>query len=313
MEVQPALARALTVEDFRIIRVLGEGGQGMVSLVQDKATDKLYALKAIKKHTLQTKDLPTVFVEQNIMKTLSGSPFFTSLKGSFEDEDHFFLLTACDYLSGGDLNDRLLKEGKLSTEEARLYSAQILLAMAELRRHRIVHRDLKPKNILLNAQNEAIISDFGLSRTFGRATSEQPWRMRKMWQNKEDQDDLADAFPQSGAAMDKTQATCGTFGYMAPELFTGDHSYEVDVWAYAATLYEMLHGKLPFGFEVNVPSMELVSRTILEDVEVGHEVDPDAADLLLAMFAKDPLRRPTWEQIKEHPWFDPMCVYFNYS
>ncbi|KAI8973131.1 kinase-like domain-containing protein [Trametes punicea] len=291
--------RILKVEDFRIIRVLGEGGQGLVLLVQDQVTDRLFALKVIKKHKLQTKDLSTVFVEQDIMKTLAGNPLFPALKGSFEDEDHFFLLT--DYYPGGDLNDRIRKEGKLPTDVARRYAAQIVLAMEELRRQRIIHRDIKPKNILLTEQDEVIVTDFGLSRMFGRTVEQQPWRLRKIWQHKED---FAEDGSETISEMDKTQATCGTFGYIAPEMFTGDHSYEVDVWSFAVTLYEMLHGKLPFGFGDGSPTMEFITRVIVEAVEIDDEVDADANDLLQAMFAKDPNKRPTWEQIKEHPWFD---------
>ncbi|KAI9068834.1 kinase-like protein [Trametes sanguinea] len=294
--------RALKTEDFRMIRVLGEGGQGLVMLVQDRLTDKLYALKAIKKHRLQTQDLPTVFVEQNVMMTLAGRPLFTSLKGSFEDEDHFFLLT--DYCSGGDLDERIRKEGKLPTDVARRYAAQIVLAMEELRQMRIVHRDIKPKNILLTAQDEVIVTDFGLARTFGRTREQQPWRMRKIWQRKEN---LAeDEGTKTGPQRDRSGGGCGTFGYIAPEMFAGDYSYEVDVWSFAVTLYEMLHGKLPFGYDRvdGATTNELITRTFVVPVEIDSDMDADAADLLQAMLAKDPLKRPTWDQIKEHPWFD---------
>ncbi|CDO70434.1 hypothetical protein BN946_scf184999.g75 [Trametes cinnabarina] len=299
----PAPARRLLkVEDFCVIRVLGEGGQGLVSLVQDKITGNLYALKAIKKHRLQTRDLPTVFVEQDILKTLVGRPFFTSLKGSFEDEDYFFLLM--DYCPGGDLDERIRKEGKLPTDVARRYAAQIVLAMEDLRRNRIVHRDVKPKNILLTAEDEVIITDFGLARTFGRTIEQQPWRARQIWQLMED--GTGDGGLQTGSQRDKSVSGCGTFGYIAPEMFSAEYSYEVDVWSFAVTLYEMLHGKLPFGFDRTdgATTHELITRSIILPVEIGSEVDADATDLLQSMLAKDPLKRPTWEQIKEHPWFD---------
>ena len=117
--------------------------------------------------------------------------------------------------------------------------------MEELRRQRIIHRDIKPQNILLNAQDEAIISDFGLARTFGRTVEQQPWKKRKMWQHKEDtEEDDADAAELS-VKKDHTQGGCGTFGYIPPEMFESkDHSYEADVWSFAVTLYEMLHGKV---------------------------------------------------------------------
>ncbi|KAH9896508.1 kinase-like domain-containing protein [Cubamyces lactineus] len=286
---EPTCERVLKIEDFRVIRVLGEGGQGLVMLVHDKLTNKLFALKAIKKEVLPTKDFLTAFVEQNIMQTFAGNPFFTALKGSFEDDDHFYLIT--DYLSGGDLSNRIRKQGKLPNNEARRYAAQIILGMEELRRQRIIHRDIKPQNILLNAQDEAIISDFGLARTFGRTDIE------------EDGDEL-----EPSLRKDQTQAACGTFGYIPPEMFeSGTHSYEADVWSFAVTLYEMLHGKLPFGYENReMPTNEAISHVVLDAVEIDDHVDPDANDLLQAMLAKDPMRRPTWEQIKEHPWFDAM-------
>ncbi|KAI0827214.1 kinase-like domain-containing protein [Trametes gibbosa] len=206
-------------DHFRIIRVLGEGGQGVVLLVELKATGRLYALKVIKKHSLSTLDLRTVFVEQDAMKTINNNPFFTSLKGSFEDEDNFFLLT--DYHSNGDLNDRIKEKGRLSSDEARSYAAQIIIGLEKLHHQRIIHRDIKAKNILINAQNEVIISDFGLSRMFGRTMEEQPWRAHK------------------------TDMTCGTMSYMSPELFFGmGYSYTLDNWAFAVTLYEMLYGKV---------------------------------------------------------------------
>ncbi|KAI0655024.1 kinase-like domain-containing protein [Cubamyces menziesii] len=287
---EPACERILTIDDFRPIRVLGEGGQGIVMLVHDTLTDKLFALKAIKKEMLHTKDFITAFVEQNVMQTFAGNPFFTGLKGSFEDDDHFYLIT--DYLPGGDLSSRIRKQGKLSANEARRYAAQIIVGMEELRRQRIIHRDIKPQNILLNAQDEAIISDFGLARTFGRTDTE------------EDDEDAAEL----SIKKDHTQGGCGTFGYIPPEMFESkDHSYEADVWSFAVTLYEMLHGKLPFGYgNKGMPTNEAISHVVLAAVEVDDHVDRDASDLLQAMLAKDPSRRPTWEQIKEHPWFDTM-------
>ena len=97
---EPACERILTIDDFRPIRVLGEGGQGIVMLVHDTLTDKLFALKAIKKEMLHTKDFITAFVEQNVMQTFAGNPFFTGLKGSFEDDDHFYLITVSTHLLG---------------------------------------------------------------------------------------------------------------------------------------------------------------------------------------------------------------------
>ncbi|KAH9855548.1 kinase-like domain-containing protein, partial [Lenzites betulinus] len=253
----------------------------MVLLVEHNATGQLYALKVIKKNSLSTEDLRTVFVEQDVMKTLNGNPFFTSLKGSFEDADNFFLLM--DWHIGGDLDARIKEEGRLSTDEARSYAAQIIIGMEELHRQRIIHRDIKPKNILLNAQHEVIITDFGLSRMFGRTVDEQP-----------------------ALVVDKTDSTCGTATHMSPELFVNmGYSYSLDHWAFAVTLYEMLYGKLPFIPENAASFEEFVIRVRHEAVKVDDKaVDRDANDLLQMMLDKDLHRRPTWAQIKKHKWFN---------
>ncbi|KAI0668905.1 kinase-like domain-containing protein, partial [Trametes maxima] len=279
--------RALNIDDFRLLRYLGGGGQGQVWLVEHTRSRRLYALKAANKRALGAAHYASVFVEQDVMKMLSGNAFFNSLQGSFEDDEFFFVLM--DYHPGGDLDTRIRKEPRAALDMRRV-AAEILHAMEALHRRGIIHRDLKPQNVLFNARGEAVVADLGLARTFGRT-------------------DLPDFVAGTGAALvDVTRAQCGTLHYMAPEVFAGEgYSYGVDVWSFAVSVYEMLHGgKLPFGGDDGISKEEFVRRVMVEQVEVNDDVDPDASDLLHTMFAKDPLRRPTWEQIKEHPWFDPM-------
>ncbi|KAI0651324.1 kinase-like domain-containing protein [Trametes meyenii] len=244
-------ARALNINAFRLLRFLGGGGQGQVWLVEHIATKKLYALKAMNKSAIGEAHYSSAFVEQDVMKLLSGDAFFNSLKGSFEDDEFFFVLM--DYHPGGDLHDKI-KKGPLAEGEVRRIAAEILHAMEVLHKRGIIHRDLKPQNILFNARGEAIVADLGLARTFGRSTDEQPWRKNVKWQLREDHPDFVPATK----AGDRTRAQCGTLRYMAPEVLAKyEYSYEVDVWSFAVTLYQMLHGgKLPFGGDENVPTME---------------------------------------------------------
>lgn len=69
-----------------------------------------------------------------------------------------------DYQPGGDLGEYLQDEGWFSERWAKIYSAEILLAVEELHRFNIIFRDLKPENILLDAEGHAILTDFGLSK-----------------------------------------------------------------------------------------------------------------------------------------------------
>ncbi|KAI9057362.1 kinase-like protein [Trametes sanguinea] len=301
--------RVLTVDDFRIIRVLGEGGHGLVLLVQDQLTDKLFALKVISKDSVKYLDhVAKVLIEKDAMQALMGNPSFVGIKGSFEDEDNFLFLM--DYYPGGTLHDKIQRVGRFPMWMARRYAAQLILAMEELHRNRIIHRDIKPKNILLTDHDQVVISDFGIARMFGRTVDEQPWRMmEEVWKLKEDlptrkAEDEQYKYKATPACDDITTTECGTEAYIAPETRYFKYSYEVDVWAVAVTIFEMLHGKLPFGYDGSLTKGSARVKAVFGMIKFDSDLDPDAVDLLQAMFQADPRKRPTWEQIKAHRWFD---------
>lgn len=76
------------------------------------------------------------------------------------------LLIFREYASGGELLDHILAKGKLSEDEARRYFRQLISAIEHCHTAHVVHRDLKLENLLRNADNELLLSDFGLGRTF---------------------------------------------------------------------------------------------------------------------------------------------------
>lgn len=84
--------RTVTSEDFQVVGELGEGGQASVYLVQERATERLYALKAAEKSEYPEMN-ELMFREQAVLESIAGSPWFLSLKASFEDDQFFFLLT----------------------------------------------------------------------------------------------------------------------------------------------------------------------------------------------------------------------------
>ncbi|KAI0763947.1 kinase-like domain-containing protein [Trametes elegans] len=233
-------------------------------------------------------------------------PVVPRAQGSFEDDKHFFLLT--DFYEGGDMKNRLenAEDGRFTPEETRNYCAQIILAMEELHRNHIVHRDLKPANLLLNYQDEVIIADFGLARAFGQIAHDQP---------SIDTDDTfcpvssCGTFGALSGKVDQTAQQCGTLSYMAPEVWLGQpYSYGVDVWAFGVIMYEMLHGKLPFDLDEVDESLwsieDYVDRICGKELRVDDGIEDDAYDALHIILEKDPLKRPSWEQIKKHPWFN---------
>ena len=94
--------------------------------------------------------------EINILRGLSSS-YYTMYKSS--SDRHLSM----EYVSGGELFDYIVQSGRLKREEARRFFQQIISGLNCCHRHGIVHRDLKPENLLLDANNNIKIADFGLA------------------------------------------------------------------------------------------------------------------------------------------------------
>jgi serine/threonine-protein kinase len=123
-------------------------------------------------------------------------------------------------VEGESLRERLMREGKLSADDALRLAREIAEALAYAHKRGIVHRDIKPANILLN-EGHALIADFGIARAV--------------------EDGEAGSLTKTGLAV-------GTPQYMAPEQATGEKDVDgrADVYATGAVLYEMLSGEPPF-------------------------------------------------------------------
>ncbi|EPY78785.1 5-AMP-activated protein kinase catalytic subunit alpha-2 [Camelus ferus] len=175
-----------------------------------------------------------------------------------------------EYVSGGELFDYICKHGRVEEVEARRLFQQILSAVDYCHRHMVVHRDLKPENVLLDAQMNAKIADFGLSNM------------------------MSDG--------EFLRTSCGSPNYAAPEVISGRlyAGPEVDIWSCGVILYALLCGTLPFDDE-HVP-------TLFKKIRGGVFYIPEylnrsVATLLMHMLQVDPLKRATIKDIREHEWF----------
>ena len=203
-----------------------------------------------------------------------GHQNILTLVDYFETMNNLYLVT--DLALGGELFDRICRKGSYYESDAADLIRATLSAVAYLHDHGIVHRDLKPENLLFRTPEDnadLLIADFGLSRI-----------------------------------MDEEQfhvltTTCGTPGYMAPEIFkkTG-HGKPVDVWAIGVITYFLLCGYTPFDRDSNLEEMQaiLVADYHFAPAEYWRGVSESAKDFIRRCLTIDPNKRMTAHEALSH-------------
>lgn len=207
--------RTISLEAFHIIKVVGKGSFGKVFLVRHKATRQLYAMKVLKKdHIIKKNQVEHTKTERSVLSYIHH-PYIVGLNMAFQTSDRLFFIL--DYCSGGELFFHLGKVGRFPEDRAKLYAAEITLALEYIHKKGIIYRDLKPENVLLDNDGNVRLTDFGLSK-----------------EGVSDHSSGANSF-------------CGTPEYIAPEvLLRQGHGRAVDWWSLGALLFEMICGLPPF-------------------------------------------------------------------
>lgn len=205
--------------------------------------------------------------EINILH-LCTHPHIIRLYDVIDTPTDIFLVN--EYVSGGELFDYIVSKGRLSADEARNFFHQIISGVEYCHFQKIVHRDLKPENLLLDANLNIKIADFGLSNL------------------------MRDG--------DFLRTSCGSPNYAAPEVISG-HLYagpEVDVWSCGVILYALLCGSLPFDDE-SIPNLFKKIKSGMYSLPT--HLSQLAKNLIPRMLEVDPMKRITIPEIRLHPWF----------
>lgn len=178
--------------------------------------------------------------------------------------------------NSGDLGKVIQREKRISENLAKIYAAEILLALEDLHKRDIIYRDLKPDNVVIDEDGHALLTDFGLSKE---------------------------------GVMDNVAATsfCGTLAYLAPEVLdkTG-HGKAVDWYVFGATLYELVVGTPPY-FSENKD--QLFKNIKSAPLKIPKGISLDLKNLLVHLLTRNPQKRLgagplDAEEVKSHPWFN---------
>ncbi|XP_009293781.1 serine/threonine-protein kinase MARK2 isoform X31 [Danio rerio] len=254
---------------YRLLKTIGKGNFAKVKLAKHILTGKEVAVKIIDKTQLNSSSLQKLFREVRIMKLLNH-PNIVKLFEVIETEKTLYLVM--EYASGGEVFDYLVAHGRMKEKEARAKFRQIVSAVQYCHQKCIVHRDLKAENLLLDADMNIKIADFGFSNEFTLGN--------------------------------KLDTFCGSPPYAAPELFQGKKydGPEVDVWSLGVILYTLVSGSLPFDGQ-NLK--ELRERVLRGKYRIPFYMSTDCENLLKKFLVLNPTKRGSLEQqIMKDRWMN---------
>lgn len=256
------------IGNYRLLKTIGKGNFAKVKLARHILTGREVAIKIIDKTQLNPTSLQKLFREVRIMKILNH-PNIVKLFEVIETDKTLYLIM--EYASGGEVFDYLVAHGRMKEKEARAKFRQIVSAVQYCHQKRIVHRDLKAENLLLDADMNIKIADFGFSNEF--------------------------------ALGGKLDTFCGSPPYAAPELFQGKKydGPEVDVWSLGVILYTLVSGSLPFDGQ-NLK--ELRERVLRGKYRIPFYMSTDCENLLKRFLVLNPIKRGTLEQIMKDRWIN---------
>lgn len=161
-EILRQARQKISIREFEPLAIIGKGAFGEVRVCREIKTGEIVAIKKMRKDDMfQKNQIMHVRTEKEILTT-AKSQWVVNLRYSFQDE--FFLYLVMDFLPGGDFMSLLMKKDILTEEEAKFYTAEMVLAVEDVHGMNTIHRDLKPDNILIDKNGHIQLSDFGLSK-----------------------------------------------------------------------------------------------------------------------------------------------------
>jgi serine/threonine protein kinase len=249
---------------YRILKVLGAGGMGVVYLAEDSVLRRSVALKALRPGLTTNLTARDRFLREARSSAALNHDNVVTLYEVGESHNLPFL--AMQFLQGEALDVRLKREKSLPLDEVLRIGRETAEGLAAAHGLGLIHRDIKPANLFLEAPRGRVkILDFGLARS----TAGEP-------------------------QLTKFGTIVGTAGYLSPEQASGKPvDARSDLFSLGCVLYRLTTGVLPFqGEDILALLTALVTTKPTPPQEVNPDVPPALSDLILRLLSQQPDRRP---------------------
>lgn len=203
---------------YKIKELIGSGGMSNVYLAQDMILDRDIAIKILRYDFSNEEELRRRFQREALSTTSLAHPNIVNIFDVGEDGAIHYLVM--EYVPGETLKEYIIEHSPVSPERAVEIMKQLTSALAHAHHNQIVHRDIKPQNILIDAEGNVKISDFGIAMAL------------------------------SATSYTQTNSVLGTVHYLSPEQARGGTANKKsDIYSLGIVMYELITGKLPFSGE----------------------------------------------------------------
>ena len=155
-----------SIAEYKTLSIIGKGAFGEVRLCRHIKTGELVAIKQMIKTEMWKKNqLAHIRAERDILVSSNGI-WIVELKSSFTDDKYLYLVM--EYLPGGDLMNLLIEKDVFTEDQARFYTAEMILSIECVHKLEYIHRDLKPDNVLIDKNGHLKLTDFGLCKQYNK-------------------------------------------------------------------------------------------------------------------------------------------------
>lgn len=252
------------INNYRIVKPIGSGGMGDVYLAEEAILGRRVAIKVLNPLLTREEQFKQRFINEAKIQASLQHPNIVGLYSFFEQGDNYYM--ALEYAEGKTLKDIIADTGPMPEARVRKILQQILDALQYAHGKGIIHRDIKPSNIMVNANDNIKIMDFGIARIMG------------------------------DSHLTRTGLKVGTLYYMSPEQIVTPKEVDnrTDIYSTGIVLYEMLTGQLPFNTDTEsdfVIQKEIVANRLPNPRSIYPHVSEYMTQLIFSMTNKNREKR----------------------